>query len=36
VLEESKISKILPREAGMNLAVARVERAMSFKRWSIY
>jgi glutamate dehydrogenase (NAD(P)+) len=36
VLEESRTKKILPREAAMNLAVTRVERAMSFKRWSIY
>jgi glutamate dehydrogenase (NAD(P)+) len=36
VLEESQAKKILPHEAGMNLAVARVEKAMSFKRWSIY
>jgi glutamate dehydrogenase (NAD(P)+) len=36
VLEESRNKKILPREAALNLAVARVEKAMSFKRWSIY
>jgi glutamate dehydrogenase (NAD(P)+) len=36
VLEESRGKKILPREAAMNLAVARVEKAMSYKRWSIY
>lgn len=36
VLEESRSKKILPREAAMNLAVTRVEKAMSFKRWSIY
>jgi len=36
VLEESRNKKILPREAAMSLAVARVEKAMSFKRWSIY
>ena len=36
VLEESRSKGILPREAAMNLAVARVEKAMSFKRWSIY
>jgi len=36
VLEEARTKKILPREAAMNLAVTRVERAMSFKRWSIY
>jgi glutamate dehydrogenase (NAD(P)+) len=36
VLEESRNKNILPREAAMNLAVARVEKAMSYKRWSIY
>jgi glutamate dehydrogenase (NAD(P)+) len=36
ILEESRSKKILPREAAMNLAVTRVEKAMSFKRWSIY
>ena len=36
VLEESRTKNILPREAAMNLAVTRVEKAMSFKRWSIY
>ncbi len=36
VLEESRTKKITPREAAMNLAVTRVEKAMSFKRWSIY
>jgi glutamate dehydrogenase (NAD(P)+) len=36
VLEESRNKKILPREAAMNLAVARVQKAMSYKRWSIY
>jgi glutamate dehydrogenase (NAD(P)+) len=36
VLEDSRAKKILPREAAMNLAVGRVEKAMSFKRWSIY
>jgi len=36
VLEESRLKKITPREAAMNLAVTRVEKAMSFKRWSIY
>ena len=34
VLEESAAQKILPREAAMRLAVARLEQAMSFKRWS--
>jgi len=36
ILEESRIKKITPREAAMNLAVTRVQKAMSFKRWSIY
>jgi glutamate dehydrogenase (NAD(P)+) len=36
VLEESRINKITPRQAAINLAVTRVEKAMSFKRWSIY
>jgi len=36
VLEVSRLKKITPREAAMNLAVTRVEKAMSFKRWSIY
>jgi glutamate dehydrogenase (NAD(P)+) len=36
VLAESRAKKILPREAAMNLAVTRVEKAMSYKRWSIY
>ena len=36
VLAESRAKKIMPREAAMNLAVTRVEKAMSYKRWSIY
>jgi glutamate dehydrogenase (NAD(P)+) len=36
VLEESGAKKIMPRDAAMHLAVARVEKAMSFRRWSIY
>ena len=36
VLEESRTKKILPREAAINLAVTRVQKAMSYKRWSIY
>jgi len=36
ILEESRVKKITPRQAAMNLAVTRVEKAMSFKRWSIY
>jgi len=36
ILEESRAKKIMPRDAAMNFAVGRVEKAMSFKRWSIY
>ncbi|MCL4504150.1 MAG: Glu/Leu/Phe/Val dehydrogenase [Deltaproteobacteria bacterium] len=36
VLEESRTKNVLPREAAINLAVTRVKKAMSFKRWSIY
>jgi glutamate dehydrogenase (NAD(P)+) len=36
VLEDSKIKKILPRDAAMNLAVQRIKKAMAFKRWSVY
>jgi glutamate dehydrogenase (NAD(P)+) len=36
ILEEARNKNIPPREAAMNLAVGRVERAMSYKRWSIY
>ena len=36
VLEESRKKKSLPRKVAMNLALARVEKAMSFRRWSIY
>lgn len=36
ILEEARIKNITPREAAMNLAVTRVQKAMSFKRWSIY
>ena len=36
VLEESKIKKILPRDAAVQLAVQRVKKAMAFKRWSIF
>ncbi|MGA8572295.1 MAG: hypothetical protein ACLP7A_16495 [Desulfobaccales bacterium] len=36
VLEESAAQKILPREAARRLALARLEAAMSCKRWSIY
>ncbi|MGA9754011.1 MAG: Glu/Leu/Phe/Val dehydrogenase [Desulfobaccales bacterium] len=36
VLEESKIKKILPRDAALGIAVQRVKKAMAFKRWSIF
>ncbi|MEW6387977.1 MAG: Glu/Leu/Phe/Val dehydrogenase [Thermodesulfobacteriota bacterium] len=36
VLEEAKQKKILPRDAAMNLAVQRVKKAMTFRRWSIF
>jgi glutamate dehydrogenase (NAD(P)+) len=36
IMEESRAKNILPREAAMNLAVTRVQKAMSYKRWSIY
>jgi glutamate dehydrogenase (NAD(P)+) len=36
VLEESKIKKILPRDAAVQLAVQRVKKAMAYKRWSIF
>ena len=36
VLEEAKRTKCLPREAAMNLAVARVKKAMNYRRWGIF
>ena len=36
VLEESRTKNIMPRDAAMHLALERLEKAMSFKRWSIY
>jgi glutamate dehydrogenase (NAD(P)+) len=36
VLEESKIHKILPRDAAINLAVSRIKKAMSIRRWSLF
>lgn len=36
VLQESEAKKILPRDAAMELAVQRVERAMALRRWSIF
>ena len=36
VLEESRNKGILPREAAVNLARQRVEKAMSFRRWNLF
>ncbi|MFZ5448051.1 MAG: Glu/Leu/Phe/Val family dehydrogenase [Thermodesulfobacteriota bacterium] len=36
VLEESRANNILPREAAFNLAIRRLKKAMSYKRWSIF
>jgi len=36
VLEDAKARRILPRQAAVELAVGRVRRAMSTKRWSIF
>ncbi len=36
ILEESQARKIMPRDAAMDFTVHRIQRAMSFKRWSIY
>jgi glutamate dehydrogenase (NAD(P)+) len=36
VLEESQTKKILPRDAALNLAVQRVKKAMTTRRWSIF
>ena len=36
VLATSKSQGILPRQAAMNLALQRVKKAMSFRRWSLF
>ena len=36
VLEAVKQKQILPREASMELAVERVKKAMSFRRYSLF
>ena len=36
VLEESARNKILPRQAALQLAVGRVKKAMSYRRWSLF
>lgn len=36
VLSDARARGVLPRQAAVELAVARVKRAMSFKRWSLF
>ena len=36
VLATSKSQGILPRQAAMDLALQRVKKAMSFRRWSLF
>jgi glutamate dehydrogenase (NAD(P)+) len=36
VLAEAQTKNILPREAALNLAIKRVKKAMSYKRWAIF
>lgn len=36
VLEKVFKKKVLPREAALSIAVERVKRAMSCKRWSLF
>ncbi len=36
VLEQARQKKILPREAAMDVAVARVKKAMNYRRWGIF
>lgn len=36
VLEQVKMKGMLPREAAMEIAVARVKKAMSYRRWNIF
>jgi glutamate dehydrogenase (NAD(P)+) len=36
VLEESRQRNILPRQAAVELSQRRVERAMGYRRWSIF
>lgn len=36
VLETSRQCRILPRQAAMELAVQRVKKAMSYRRWSLF
>ncbi|MBN1134757.1 MAG: Glu/Leu/Phe/Val dehydrogenase [Methanosarcinaceae archaeon] len=36
VLTESVSKQVLPREAAMNLALQRIRKAMSYRRWSLF
>ncbi len=36
VLQTAKQEKILPREASLNMARKRIDRAMSFRRWNLF
>jgi glutamate dehydrogenase (NAD(P)+) len=36
VLAEAKANQVLPRQAAVDLALNRIRKAMSFKRWTIY
>jgi glutamate dehydrogenase (NAD(P)+) len=36
VLEEVRTNHIIPRDAAIKLAVERLDKVMSYKRWSIY
>ena len=36
VLEESRMRGILPRQAAVEMAEARVRRAMAFRRYSLF
>lgn len=36
VLETARAEQILPRQAAVDLALARVRQAMSFRRWSLF
>jgi glutamate dehydrogenase (NAD(P)+) len=36
VLEEMTTREILPREAAADLAIQRLKRCMSYRRWSLF
>jgi len=36
VLADAKANQVLPRQAAVDLALNRIRKAMSFKRWTIY